>query len=67
MIGKNAFIGTNCSLIAPINVADGAFVAAGTTVNKTDIEADHLAVARPDLKIIPNWSKRLGLRRTDES
>ena len=62
VIGKNAFIGTNCSLVAPINIADGAFVAAGTTVNKTDIDEDHLAVGRPDLKIIPNWSKRSGLQ-----
>lgn len=62
VIGKNAFIGTNCSLVAPINIADGAFVAAGTTVNKTDIDEDHLVVGRPDLKIIPNWSKRSGLQ-----
>ena len=60
VIGKNAFIGTNCSLVAPINIADGAFVAAGTTINKTDIDEDHLVVGRPDLKIIPNWSKRSG-------
>lgn len=62
VIGKNAFIGTNCSLVAPINIADGAFVAAGTTVNKTDIDEDHLVVGRPDLKIIPNWSKRSGIQ-----
>ena len=67
VIGKNAFIGTNCSLVAPLHIEDGVFVAAGTTVNKTKIEAGNLAVARPDLKVIPNWSKRRGLLQSDET
>lgn len=31
-VGKNCFIGANTNLIAPLNVGDGAFIAAGTTV-----------------------------------
>ena len=65
-IGKNVFIGTNCSLVAPITISDGAFIAAGTTVNKTHIEKDQLAVARAPLKIIPNWSKRMKYRPVDK-
>lgn len=44
-IGKGAFIGTNVNLVAPIKIGDGAFVAAGSTVNR-DVEADALAIAR---------------------
>jgi len=45
VIGENAFIGTNSTLVAPVTIADGAYVAAGSTV--TDgVAAGELAVAR---------------------
>ncbi|HYF93099.1 MAG TPA: bifunctional UDP-N-acetylglucosamine diphosphorylase/glucosamine-1-phosphate N-acetyltransferase GlmU [Symbiobacteriaceae bacterium] len=46
-IGKQAFVGTNVNLIAPIKVGDGALVAAGSTINK-DVPADALAVERAE-------------------
>jgi len=45
-IGKQAFVGTNVNLVAPITLGDGALVAAGSTWT-TDVPADGLAVARP--------------------
>lgn len=33
-VGNNCFIGSNVNLIAPVEIADGAFVAAGTTVTE---------------------------------
>ena len=33
-VGDNVFIGSNCNLIAPLSIGDGAFIAAGSTVTK---------------------------------
>lgn len=44
-IGDDAFIGTNSTLIAPVRVESGAFVAAGSTITH-DVPAEGLAIAR---------------------
>lgn len=44
-VGDNVFIGSNCNLIAPLTICDGAFLAAGSTIT-TDVDADILAIAR---------------------
>lgn len=51
IIGENVMVGSNVSLIAPIEVGDGAFIAAGTTISE-NIPADALAIERqkPDFK-----------------
>ncbi|HZI51532.1 MAG TPA: bifunctional UDP-N-acetylglucosamine diphosphorylase/glucosamine-1-phosphate N-acetyltransferase GlmU [Terriglobia bacterium] len=44
-IEDDAFIGTNSTLIAPVHVDKGAFVAAGSTITD-DVPAEGLAIAR---------------------
>jgi len=44
-IEDDAFIGTNSTLIAPVRVGTGAFVAAGSTITH-DVPAEALAIAR---------------------
>jgi bifunctional UDP-N-acetylglucosamine pyrophosphorylase / glucosamine-1-phosphate N-acetyltransferase len=44
-IADDAFIGTNSTLIAPVRVESGAFVAAGSTITD-DVPAEGLAIAR---------------------
>ncbi len=44
-IGKNVFVGSGSTLIAPITLADNSFVAAGSTLT-TDVGEDDLAIAR---------------------
>jgi len=44
-IGKGVFIGTNVSLVAPVSVGDGAFLAAGSVITG-DVPADAMAIAR---------------------
>ena len=44
-IGKNVMIGSNSSLVAPITIEDGAYVAAGSTLTK-DVAKDDLVIAR---------------------
>lgn len=34
-IGKNTFIGSDCQMVAPIEIGDDAFVAAGSTISKS--------------------------------
>jgi bifunctional UDP-N-acetylglucosamine pyrophosphorylase/glucosamine-1-phosphate N-acetyltransferase len=44
-IGKGVFVGTNVSLVAPVSVGDGAFLAAGSVITG-DVPADAMAIAR---------------------
>lgn len=56
-VGDDSFIGCNSNLVAPVNVGDRAFIAAGTTVTR-DVEDEALAVSRVDQVNIPGyWSK----------
>jgi len=44
-IGANAFVGSNTSLVAPISVGDGAYIASGSVLTE-DVPADALAFGR---------------------
>ncbi len=44
-IGENAFIGSNSSLVAPVRVGDGAYVASGSVIT-AEVPADALAFGR---------------------
>lgn len=39
-VGKGAFLGSNCNLVAPLRVGDGCFVAAGTTLTRDLADGD---------------------------
>lgn len=56
IIGDNVFVGSNSVLVAPVNLADNTFVAAGSSVN-SDVPADSLAVARAKQRNIPGWKR----------
>ena len=53
-IGNSAFIGSNSVLVAPVDIADGAFVAAGSAVTD-DVPAGALAVARGRQRNVDDW------------
>ena len=55
-IGKESFIGTNSSLVAPINIGKGAYVGAGSTITK-DVPDEALAVGRGKQVIKEDWAK----------
>lgn len=57
VIGEGAFIGSNSALVAPVNIGAGAIVAAGSVLTK-DVEADALALVRPEQKSKPGWARR---------
>lgn len=55
-LGKGVFIGSNSALVAPLNIGDGAYVGAGSTITK-DIPSKALAVGRGRQKNIEDWAK----------
>jgi len=44
-IGANAFIGSNSSLVAPVEVGEGAYIASGSIITR-NVEPDALALGR---------------------
>jgi bifunctional UDP-N-acetylglucosamine pyrophosphorylase/glucosamine-1-phosphate N-acetyltransferase len=55
-IGDDSFVGTNTSLVAPVNIGKNAYVGAGSTITK-DIPDNALGVGRGKQKNKENWSK----------
>ena len=56
-IGAGAFIGSNSTLMAPLNIGAGAFVAGGSAISK-DVPADALAVGRGRQATKDGWAAR---------
>ncbi len=55
-IGRNAFIGSNAQLVAPVTVEDDATIAAGSTITQT-VPEKSLAVARSKQRNIAGWNR----------
>jgi len=55
-IGEDSFIGTNSSLVAPVNIGKGAYVGAGSVITK-DVPDEALAVGRGKQVIKEDWAK----------
>tara|TARA_B100000900_G_C20596478_1_gene723656 strand:+ start:773 stop:2125 length:1353 start_codon:yes stop_codon:yes gene_type:complete len=55
-IGDSSFVGTNSSLIAPVNIGKNAYVGAGSTITK-DVPDNSLGISRPKQKNVKDWSK----------
>ncbi|MEG1495784.1 MAG: bifunctional UDP-N-acetylglucosamine diphosphorylase/glucosamine-1-phosphate N-acetyltransferase GlmU [Clostridiales bacterium] len=56
-IGDKAFVGCNASLVSPVDIGEGAYIAAGTVVTN-DVPAEALAVARERQKNIKGWAQK---------
>ncbi|MBP2558706.1 bifunctional UDP-N-acetylglucosamine pyrophosphorylase/glucosamine-1-phosphate N-acetyltransferase [Neorhizobium galegae] len=57
-IGANAFIGSNSSLVAPVSIGDGAYVASGSVITE-NVPADALALGRARQEVKPERAKIL--------
>ena len=61
-IGKEAFVGSDSTLVAPVSVGDGAYIGAGSCITK-DVAPGSLAVARAHQIAKEGWaSARRALR-----
>ncbi|WVD60708.1 bifunctional UDP-N-acetylglucosamine diphosphorylase/glucosamine-1-phosphate N-acetyltransferase GlmU [Orbus mooreae] len=56
IIGDDVFVGSDSQLIAPVTIAKGATIAAGTTVT-ANVEENQLVVSRVKQKQIANWQR----------
>ena len=56
-VGDDVFLGCNTNLIAPVTIGDGAYTAAGSTVDK-DVPAGALAIARARQENKLGWAAR---------
>lgn len=56
VIGKNAFIGSDTMLVAPVTVGDNSLIGAGSVITK-DVSENSLAVSRSKQIIKEGWKK----------
>ena len=57
-IGRDAFIGSNSALVAPVKIGQGAYVGSGSVITQ-DVPADALALGRTRQVTKKDWAKRL--------
>jgi bifunctional UDP-N-acetylglucosamine pyrophosphorylase/glucosamine-1-phosphate N-acetyltransferase len=58
IIGDDCFIGSDSQVVAPIQVAEGTFVASGSTVTESVVEPHSLVVARTRQVTKPGYALR---------
>ncbi|HEY9530095.1 MAG TPA: DapH/DapD/GlmU-related protein, partial [Burkholderiales bacterium] len=58
VIEDDCFIGSDATLVAPVRIARGSYVGAGSTISK-DTPAGQLTVARARQVSIPSWKRPL--------
>jgi bifunctional UDP-N-acetylglucosamine pyrophosphorylase/glucosamine-1-phosphate N-acetyltransferase len=56
-VGAYSFVGSNSVLTAPVHIADGSYVAAGSTITG-DVGAGELAVSRARQRNVSGWVAR---------
>ena len=56
IIGNKVFVGSGAMLVAPLEIADGATIGAGSTITK-NIPEKTLAVARSQQSIVKGWKR----------
>ena len=54
LIGDDVFIGSNATLVAPLTIAEGSYIGAGSTISR-DTPAGQLTVARAKQVSLPAW------------
>jgi len=61
VIGKSAFIGSDCQMVAPVTIGDGAILGAGTTLT-SDAPKDALVLTRPETRVIVKGAEKIRAR-----
>ena len=55
-IGNNVFVGSDSQLVAPVEIADGATIGAGSTITD-NVGSNALAVSRARQRSVSNWKR----------
>ncbi len=61
-LGADVFIGSNNSLVAPVDILEGATTAAGSTITQ-NVPAEQLGVARARQRNIEGWKRPVKIRK----
>ncbi len=61
-IGKQAFVGSDSTLVAPVTIADGSYIGAGSCITK-DVPAGALAIGRSRQANLEGWVEARQARR----
>ncbi len=64
-IADGAFVGSNSTLIAPLNIGAGAVIGAGSVI-RHDVPADALGIARAEQSVREGWAARRRAQREAE-
>jgi bifunctional UDP-N-acetylglucosamine pyrophosphorylase/glucosamine-1-phosphate N-acetyltransferase len=56
-IGKSVFVGSNSTLVAPVEIGDGAYLAAGSVITDP-VPPDSLALGRARQVVKENWARK---------
>ncbi|WP_386695246.1 bifunctional UDP-N-acetylglucosamine diphosphorylase/glucosamine-1-phosphate N-acetyltransferase GlmU [Lonepinella sp. MS14435] len=56
VIGDNVFVGSDAQLVAPVTIANGATIGAGTTITK-NVEENELVISRVPQRHIQGWQR----------
>jgi bifunctional UDP-N-acetylglucosamine pyrophosphorylase/glucosamine-1-phosphate N-acetyltransferase len=55
-LGDGVFIGSNSTLIAPLRIAEGGYIGAGSTITRT-VEQEELGIGRAQQRNIQGWQR----------
>ena len=62
VLGEDVFIGSNNSLVAPLDISSGATTAAGSTITQ-DVAAKQLAIGRARQRNIDGWKRPVKIKK----
>lgn len=62
-VENNVFIGSNSTIVSPVEIKDGTLVGAGSVVTKST-EKDSMIITRAEEKSIPNGAKKFREKRS---
>lgn len=65
IVGNNAFVGCNVNLVAPVEVHDNTYIAAGSTITEK-VPDNSLAIARSRQVIKEDWVIKKGMQRKEK-
>jgi len=65
-IGDGVFVGSDSTLVAPLTLGEGAYIAAGSCITE-DVPADALALGRSRQVTKPGWVSRKRVESRDET
>ena len=62
VLGDDVFVGSDSQLIAPVTIADGATIGAGSTVTR-DVAESELVISRAKERKIANWQRPAKIKK----